>query len=441
MPRATTLQEAYRLLDPRPLDFLDFQPTGKDAAKNPAFYTPPPEAQDDGAPLPGPVALLRRSLLAGGHETKMFLSGHVGSGKSTELSRLAANGEIQKRFKVVAFRIEEHEWATIDSTQLLFRLAGELFDRFKDALAKQARWKKVLKALNDRLFEKVGLRAEDGASSLEFSLLVVKLRTELKFSDKVRQQFRAFGETSQSILQDFIKALVDDIENHLAEAGEPDQLLVLVDDLDKVRGAEEQQELFERNLNALLAPPLRIVYTLPTGVAFAGNRPDVRANTHHLYPVRVLGKAPKDFNPEDAFEDERFGFFMTLIGHRIEEGLIDTEAVRLSAIYSGGVLRDFFRLLRDAILIAEHREEEKLTATLLRYAVKNAQRAETMGLYSPDYEALAHVHRTNQLRSPADRAYLDQARVLECFNGSVWFEVSPLLWPFLKDRANDEPGG
>lgn len=437
MPRATNLQEAYKLLDPRPLDFSNPRPTSRDAAKDPAFYTPPPETADGGHRLPGPIEIIRQKLLAGSSETKMFLSGHVGSGKSTELSRLAADPRIQKRFNVVPFRIEEHEWATIDSTQILFRLAGELFERHKDSLAKQHRWQKVLKALNDRLFDKVGIRAEEGSGSLEFNVLVVKLRTELRLSDKVRKQFRAFGETSQSILQDFIKALVDDIENHLAETSEIDSLLVLVDDLDKVRGLEEQRELFEENLNALLAPPLRIVYTLPTGVAFGESRADVRANTKHLYPVRVLGKAPLDFNPEDAYEEERAGFFKTLIQHRVEDGVIDPEAIRLASIYAGGVLREFFRLLRDAIDIAEYNQASALDATFLRYAVKNAQRVETMGLYSADYELLAHVHRTNELRTPADRKYLDQARVLECYNGSVWFEAGPLLWPFLKGRVVD----
>lgn len=441
MPRATNLGEAYKLLDPRPLDFSNPRPSGKDAAKDPAFYTPPPETQDDGHRLPGPIEIIRQKLLTGGRETTMFLSGHVGSGKSTELSRLAADPRIQKRFSVVAFRIEEYEWATIDSTQLLFRLAGELFERHKGALSKQARWQKVLKALNDRLYEKVGLRAEEGSTSLEFSLLFMKLRTELKLSDKVRKQFRAFGETSQSILQDFIRALIDDIENHLADAGEPDELLVLVDDLDKVRGPEEQKELFEENLNALLAPPMRIVYTLPTGVAFGESRADLRASTQHLYPVRVLGKAPKDFAPEDAYEGERFGFFETLIQHRVEAGVIEPEAVRLAAIYAGGVLRDFFRLLRDGIDIADYNQAGILTATFLRYAIKNAQRVETMGLYSADYAALAHVHRTNELRTPADRKYLDQARILECHNGSVWFEASPLLWSFLKGRADDGTEG
>jgi hypothetical protein len=150
---------------------VNFQPAGKnskDAAKDPAFYTKPPETDaDDGAPLPGPVALIRQGLLAGGPETKMFLSGHVGSGKSTELSRLAVDRKIKQRFNVVTFRIEEHEWATIDSTQLLFRLAGELFERFKASLSEKGRWQEVLGSLNDRLHQKVGLRAEEGSTGQE----------------------------------------------------------------------------------------------------------------------------------------------------------------------------------------------------------------------------------------------------------------------------------
>ena len=44
------------------------------------------------------------------------------------------------------------------------------------------------------------------------------------------------------------------------------------------------------------------------------------------------------------------------------------------------------------------------------------------------------VHRTNELRTQEDRRYLDTSRVLECYNGSVWFEASPLLWS--ADRAS-----
>ncbi len=53
MPRAKTLEEARKLLDPRPLDFSEPNPQGAKAASDPAFYAPPPEQRDGRFKLPG----------------------------------------------------------------------------------------------------------------------------------------------------------------------------------------------------------------------------------------------------------------------------------------------------------------------------------------------------------------------------------------------------
>ena len=89
--------------------------------------------------------------------------------------------------------------------------------------------------------------------------------------------------------------------------------------MDKVRGVEQQTEMFDKNLAALLTPPLRMVFTLPTGVYFGESRADVRRNVEYLYPVRVLNKAPQTFDPEKAFNGDRIGFFEEMVHHRVEE--------------------------------------------------------------------------------------------------------------------------
>jgi hypothetical protein len=33
-----------------------------------------------------------------------------------------------------------------------------------------------------------------------------------------------------------------------------------------------------------------------------------------------------------------------------------------------------------------------------------------------------------------DRRYLDESRVLECYNDKTWYEVSPLLWKLLEPQ-------
>ncbi len=444
MARATTLEEATRKLDPRPLDFSHPNPQGAKEASDPAFYAAKPgEKRPDGFAFPPPIERIRKRLLSGTRSTKLFLSGHVGSGKSTELSRLVVDPHIAARFSVVSFRFEDQEWAVLDASQILFRIAAELFDRHGDRLAKLGHWKKILKSLNDRVFEPVGMQLKETSTSAEVSLGFVKLREDFKLSAGVRKQFRDYGETKQSVLQDLIRDLVEDIENALSEEEGPNELLLIVDDLDKLRTEDQQRDVFDTNLSALLAPQLPVLYTVPTAVRFADDvRAEIRQNAEDLFPVRVLKTAPSTWSPEDAYLDERIGFFHTVIALRVDPGLIEPDAIRLAAIYAGGVLRDFFRLLREGVALAMYNEMKVLDGVAMRYAIEEERRRESIGLYEPDYEALVHIHHTGALRTVEDGRYLALARVIECWNGKVLFDAHPLLWFVLGDhdkRSHAEP--
>ena len=82
---------------------------------------------------------------------------------------------------------------------------------------------------------------------------------DLKFIEHRRTQFRDLGETQQSILVDLVGALTLDVENHLVAQGKHHSLLLLVDDLDKVRGPEQQAGIFNKKLSALTPAYRRIV--------------------------------------------------------------------------------------------------------------------------------------------------------------------------------------
>ncbi len=435
MAKATTLERALKVLDPRPLDFSGADRNDAEEASNPDFYAPVPGAQgSDGFKLPAPIERMRKRLLSGARGAKLFLSGHVGSGKSTELSRLMVDPEIRARFDIVSIVLEEHEWATLDSAQLLFRIGAALYEAHTHSLAKADAWKKKLALLNDRVFQPMGVRPTEGSIGLEFDLVIVKLKQELKLSEKARKLFRDYGETQRTALQDFIDALVEDIENALTEDGRANELLVVVDDLDKLRTQEQHQEVFDTNLSALLAPPLRILFTVPTAVRFGEPRAEIRQNGEDLFPVRVLKRAPDTWDVEAAYTDERIGFFHKLVDLRLAKGLVEPDAIRLAALYSGGVFRDFFRLLREGVLLAIYNDMKVLDGMAMTYAVAEERRRESIGLYTPDCEALIHVHRTNGLPGAVDRRYLALSRVIECFNGTVWFDASPVLWRVLEEH-------
>jgi hypothetical protein len=438
--RAKNLEEAQRLLSPQPLEFqTDAGPASE--TSDPTFYTELPQLHHGALRLPGPLERVRDRLLSGRTGTKVFLSGHVGSGKSTELNRMACSRDVVGTFSVVRLRFEEQEQAFLDSSQVLFRIANSLFDfaQSKGLLAGVERLKKHLQRVNQQVYGETGIQAGEGTVGLEINALFLKLKQDLKLSEKRRKAFREFAETEQSVLQDLLSSLADDIQNALARRQLPAKILLVVDDLDKVRGSEAQHDIFATNLNALLAPPFSIVYTLPTAVTFGESRADLRQSWEHLYPIGILKKVTT-YDPDNAFEALHFPFFRNVIDRRVEPGLITDDALRSAAVHSGGVLRELFHLLAEGIRVARYNGLPTLDAVTMLEANRNVRLKESAGLYDADFEVLEHVHQTHTLPSEAARPYLDQSRVLECYNDAVWFEANPILWPLLEKRQQAGAG-
>jgi hypothetical protein len=433
--RAQTLADVPDFLDLEPLDFLGDRPK---PATDPAFYIEPPARDDEGDGLPGlgPAERFRDHLLGQRQLAKLFLSGHVGSGKSTQINKLAADPALREAFSVVVLRIDAGLVAFLDAAQLLVLMAGAVFDfgQQERLLTEDARWKTVLRDLDAKIYGSAGVDAKEGVTSAELNLFFVKIRGDLKLSEQRRRQFRDLGETQQSVLLDLLKALTLDVESSLMRQGRHHSLLLLVDDLDKVRGPEQQRDIFDKNLDLLFIVPFRALYTVPTGVILGPSRAPLRRDVEHLYPVRVLDKAPDGFDPERAFLPGSDVFFRRALDQRIEPALIDDASARLAVIYSGGVLREFFRLLRSAASIARHNKLDMVDGRAVRAAVRDERRRETMGLYASDYEALQAIHHTHEMAKEEDRRYLDEARVLECYNDRTWYEVNPLLWKVLEAR-------
>ena len=433
--RAQTLDEVFDVLDLQPLEFGG---EIKSPASDPAFYVEPPprDEGDDGLPGPRLAESINNQLLRQTRPAKLFLSGHVGSGKSTQINKLAADAKLKEAFSILLLRIEAESVPFLDATQLLFLIAGVIFQfgLEENLLTDNAKWKRILFDLNTRIYGQKGIEMKAGALAVEFNVLFLKLRQDLQLNEHSRQQFRELGETQQNLLVDLLTTLTLDIETSLVAQNRHHSLLLLIDDLDKVRGPEQQKDIFNTNLGLLLALPFRVLYTVPTGVVFGPNRVEVRRALEHLYPVRVLEKAPRSYNPERAFIPGSDAFFRRALDQRVEPRLFEEEAVRLATIYSGGVLRDFFRLLYTAVSIARTNSLEVVDGRALRAAIRDERLRESRGLLAPDYAALLAIHETHAMGTDADRRYLDESRVLECYNDQTWYEVSPLLWKLLEPQ-------
>jgi hypothetical protein len=422
---ATTLREAWYVLDPVPLDFG----TQPDVARH--LYIPHAARLDKetGMAVTSPSKELTMELLNSTFEMKAFLSGHVGSGKSTELRKVAANTDINAAFFPIMLEIEAGYSDVLDILQLQFLMACAVYDYAKEKglLNHRDFWKEPFRALFDSF-----IQPNEGTTTVEFDFVFVKLKQDLKYGEYKRSQLRDLDKSRPSLLKDLVTGLVTDMQLSAAEKGEGREPVLFIDDLDKVRAAKAQEETFRAKPVMLFDPPLRVVYTVPTGVAFHDCPETIQSRLLHLYPAPALKKAPGCYNPEETevVNDVGIHFLQTVFETRVGPNLFTPAAIRLAAIYSGGLLRNFFRLLRMAVDVAENNDRTIVDENVLRAAIKSARLNLSMSLHKKQYDTLAEVHRTNFL-ADGDSKYLDQSWVVECFNDKVWYEANPLVWKLL----------
>lgn len=423
MPTAQTLSDAIAVLTPEPLD---------EAHED--WYVGNPTSTPGGHMVP-PLGMLRASLIRARDAERLFLSGHIGAGKSTELKRLLRDPAIRRRYFVVDFKLADEEIPEVTSAHLLFIIAAELYKHAnaQDLLKRgHKRWEAMLKRIDERFFGPKGVAAKEGSLELKFNLLFVELRQQLKLVESKRKEFRSFAESDATILVDLINALAEDAQLTLLEQSLPEQVLVVIDDIDKVRSASQIDDIFNKNLALLRAPRIPMLMTLPANITFGGPTTELGANITHIRPAQVLGKVAT-MDPLAAADPAGTEYLRRVLGQRVRDGLFDPEVVRHAAVYSGGVLRAFFELLRNAAI----RAADLYGLTTVNTVTFNDQLEDeknnlARATYPADRAVLAAIHRSHELPDRTALGLMTASLVLEYNHAGIWWEANPLLWHVLK---------
>ncbi|MEZ4299681.1 MAG: hypothetical protein R3B70_32325 [Polyangiaceae bacterium] len=151
-------------------------------------------------------------------------------------------------------------------------------------------------------------------------------------------------------------------------------------------------------------------------------------------PVVVLTRQSPErlsFEPEEHVNEAGLAILEGALRSRVGEGPFSPSAIRRSAVYSGGFVWKFFRLLRAGVEVAQANDLAVVDDRVMRVVIKEERLNESQSLREVDYRALAEVHRTNEIGS-VDRSYLDDLYVIAYRDDHVWYEVAPVLWSLLK---------
>ena len=178
-----------------------------------------------------PEEAIKIYLINNPTDTKILFSGHRGSGKTSTLSKLARDVEIQGKFFVVKFSIkDEINVADLTYTDLLLAIGHRLYEEGKA-------W------LNSKLIEdldkwsadvsRVTTKSDEAEVEVEagISAWFLKAKGLLKTGFEDKREFRQKFEPRVPQLIEFINRIIRAIETH-SDAGGREVLLIL-EDLDK----------------------------------------------------------------------------------------------------------------------------------------------------------------------------------------------------------------
>ncbi len=405
-----------------------------------------------------PIGELARQILWNEGGGTYLFTGQRGTGKSTELRRLRRD---LKALDCAVFLLDMgdyiHETEPIEIGDFLVSLMGALSDALEAggyaSPAYQSYWERFS---NFMLKTEVKVEALDAkvsakAGGVELGSAGVKLALKEDVSFKTRVQTATRDNLTALVLEarTFAQSAVAAVrEKH----GMDVRIVVIADSVERLRGvnAERSKQVFESavalfsgNPDQLKFPNVHMLYSVPPYLCA------LTANLSALYGSQMVSLAsahvyesptPNPTDPAKARHRQPSSRGLDALRQMIllryaawGEVLTSAQLDRL-ALSSGGDLRDFFRLVQQAIVKAASPSLNLPLPDLVLDMVEDTMRREMMPIPDDDKGWLKRIavshepHLPSLDKLPTLGRFLDTRVVLNYRNGHDWYDVHPLLW-------------
>lgn len=432
MPNADPSRQLYKSLTGKgamPLDPTD------------AYYVPILEAAPEKDPI---LALCQRIDLAES-ESVNLLTGFRGNGKSTELRRLRKKLE-EADCQVFLVNMLDYVLMTRPLElsdfilSLMAALASAVEESTDDALKPLSRsyWKRLQHFLQTEVeLEKIDLELKGPAAAAKLGF---KLKTDPEFKSRVQKHLEGHLTRLVQDAREFVDELTTAIRR---QTHNPDKKVVfLVDSLEQLRGVGEETdkiyasvvELFSGQAANLSFPKLHVVYTVPPYLTVLAPNLGRNLGGHPITQWPNIHVRTKQGAPDP----EGLGLMETIISRRHQgwREIVPQDFLCELAQASGGDLRDFFRLLREAVIGLRTKQlkapEAPLDETIIQRVIQQLHN-DLLPLAEDDARWLAKIHASKQASLNSERSlpglarFLDSNLIMNYLNGEPWYDIHPLL--------------
>lgn len=372
-----------------------------------------------------PVEGIRILFEVSDRPEKLLFSGHRGSGKSTELARL--RNRLSDDFRVVEFSVmNELDLFELQYVDVLLGLALELAGlATEENLDVKEQVLEEVFHFTREVTEEVQLEEREGDGvNARLNAYVASLSAKLKAEDVTRRTVRETITRRITDLLESIRLLTKEIERATRK-----RLLVVIDDIDKVDLATAKSMFYE-HASTLSEPPLSIIYTYPMPLRHDNSFQQVKnsfPNEEFLPNIKTQDRNGEPFEPGLQTTEQ-------IITKRLEDELIEEDALDVMAKLSSGVPRQLVMLARRACLESLKDDREVIDTDAVR-AAANKQRNEYEVLLDREQrELLKEVHENKNIDNDEEhRELLHNLSVLKYENDEVWYDVHPIVLPLIEN--------
>lgn len=347
---------------------------------------------------------------------KVLVIGHRGCGKSTILNKVAE--DLEPQYHVVRFSATDTiNMMDVEAIDLLFAAHLQVSNFVGD---KSKSMVDSLRQFRELVDKRLKLSVEEANF---FGIVSAKFRVEPESRANIRRSLS----NEIGVLQ---KSLCDVCDSIRAQNNK--EVLIIIDDLDKLDGPTAEKVFFE-NSALLTLPEAKIVYTFPLESYYSERFVSSMADRYTDRFVSLVNLYDVNGNYESVSEELLKKLIILRIGDR---ELITEEALKYVIQSSGGLLRDLVTFMQDACNLAMVLEAEVIDQALMATAVDEHVNKYLRNFDSSKYEnaarEIAKTKQRNAVDNPTLVYLLRHLFVLEystssALRGRLWYDVHPCL--------------
>jgi len=423
MEPATTLREAFQAANPQ-----------QSLASGDPYYVDLTRARNSRA-----TEYMKQTIenCDEGQYSPVVLSGHRGSGKSTELRQLeqALGASCFMLYLDVADFLDPQD---VDYTDLFLLVCRQLLERLhenkvslsENLLQEVEKWfvdvtKETEKSLE--LSGGVGVEAKAGAEIPFLARLLGVITASIKAGSKRKETTREQLDHYFSGLLSNTNVLLTAASQALRDANKPYQLLIVFDNLDRLP-PKKSEELFFAHGSQLQEMACHAVYTVSIDTYYSRRHLANVFTNRQIIPNVKLRASKSNSEPNRPGIDALLQVIQRRLSVKVlpQPSALAEEFVRRS----GGSIRQLIRLLREAVQSAQARGLAALDSEALEDAARSIQQDYERMLEPSDYQLLARTHATKSIeKDDATMQLLSNLVILEYNGGELWHDVNPLIEP------------